>query len=131
MFCLRIRSEDEEASPPGFDFEGFWDDCEYSLKSYAEPAPAVEVADPDNRHCREVAGADNRLGGGHAVDHAGHTDHGGAPVRRQRDACAEEGLRKACFTVVGSRLVANSAFASGSFYGIAADTPRMSQNATV
>ncbi len=27
----------------GVDFEGFWDDCEYSLKSYVEPAPSDEL----------------------------------------------------------------------------------------
>jgi hypothetical protein len=27
----------------GFDFEAFWDDCEYSLKRYVEPAPSDEL----------------------------------------------------------------------------------------
>ncbi len=37
----------------GFDFEGFWDDCEYSLKSYVEPAPSDEL----------IASIEEELGG--------------------------------------------------------------------
>ena len=37
----------------GFDFEGFWEDCEYSLKSYVEPAPRDEL----------IASIEEELGG--------------------------------------------------------------------
>jgi hypothetical protein len=37
----------------GFDFEGFWDDCEYSLKRYVEPAPSDEL----------IASIEKELGG--------------------------------------------------------------------
>lgn len=37
----------------GFDFEGFWDDCEYSLESYVEPAPSDEL----------IASIEEELGG--------------------------------------------------------------------
>jgi hypothetical protein len=37
----------------GFDFEGFWYDCEYSLKSYVEPAPSDEL----------IASIEEELGG--------------------------------------------------------------------
>jgi hypothetical protein len=33
----------EKSAFEGFDFEGFWKDCEYSLKSYVEPAPSDEL----------------------------------------------------------------------------------------
>src|SRR5258708_39448192 len=49
-----------------------------------------------------------------AIDHAGHTDEGRASIRRQRNAGAEEGLRKVCFTVVGQLLqLGPSAVAAG------------------
>jgi hypothetical protein len=37
----------------GFDFEGFWDDCEYSLENYVEPAPSDEL----------IASIEEELGG--------------------------------------------------------------------
>jgi hypothetical protein len=37
----------------GFDFEGFWDDREYALKSYIEPAPSDEL----------IASIEEELGG--------------------------------------------------------------------
>jgi hypothetical protein len=37
----------------GVDFEGFWDDCEYSLESYVEPAPSDEL----------IASIEEELGG--------------------------------------------------------------------
>jgi len=37
----------------GFDFEGLWDDCEYSLKNYVEPAPSDEL----------IASIEQELGG--------------------------------------------------------------------
>ena len=37
----------------GFDFEGFWDDNEYSLEKYVEPAPNDEL----------IASIENELGG--------------------------------------------------------------------
>lgn len=37
----------------GFDFEGFWDDSEYSLESYVEPAPSDEL----------IAAIEEELGG--------------------------------------------------------------------
>jgi len=34
---------DANSAFEGFDFEGFWDDCEYALERYVEPAPSDEL----------------------------------------------------------------------------------------
>jgi hypothetical protein len=43
----------EKSAFEGFDFEGFWYDSEYSLKSYGEPAPNDEL----------IASIEEELGG--------------------------------------------------------------------